>query len=92
MLITISFRKVTIVEAVTFLNPFVISLNQLKKHDMRRTEILCPDCMKGKVITSNEVNANCDQCGEEFILTGKNSLRYKKPSDLSEEQRAKSND
>jgi len=58
---------------------------------MKRTEILCPNCMKGKVLTSNDVNAHCDQCGEQFILTGANSLRYKKSTDLSEEQRANPN-
>lgn len=54
---------------------------------MKRTEILCPECFKGKLLTSNEINANCDRCGEQFIITGKNSVRYKKDSDLSEEQR-----
>jgi hypothetical protein len=58
---------------------------------MKRTEILCPDCMKGKLLTSNEINAHCDRCGENFIITGKNSVRYKKDSDLSEEQRTNPN-
>ena len=58
---------------------------------MKRTEILCPNCMKGKLLTSNEINANCDQCGEDFIITGAMSVRYKKDTDLSEAQRANSN-
>ena len=48
---------------------------------MTRTNILCPNCTKGKLLTTNDdaVNDNrtwCDQCGEDFIRTGTNSVRF----------------
>tara|TARA_R110000772_G_C13310268_1_gene440084 strand:+ start:20885 stop:21223 length:339 start_codon:yes stop_codon:yes gene_type:complete len=48
---------------------------------MKRTNITCPACFKGKVLTTNDdtVNDNrtwCDNCGEDFILTSPTSLRF----------------
>ena len=43
---------------------------------MKRTEILCPNCFKGKLLTENEKDAYCDKCGQEFIITGKNSVEF----------------
>lgn len=47
---------------------------------MKRTDVLCPECMKKKLLTTNDdtVNDNrtwCDNCGTDFILNG-NSVRY----------------
>ena len=44
---------------------------------MKRTEILCPECFKKKLLTCNDKDAFCDDCGTEFIITGKNQVRYK---------------
>lgn len=44
---------------------------------MIRTEILCPDCMKGKLLTDDFKDAYCNTCGEEFIITAPNTVRYK---------------
>jgi transcription elongation factor Elf1 len=40
---------------------------------MERTEILCPECMKKKLLTTINDNVNddktwCDECGTEFNL------------------------
>jgi hypothetical protein len=49
---------------------------------MTRTEILCPECMKKKLLTTTDDNTNenrtwCDECGTDFILTSPTSVRYK---------------
>ncbi len=44
---------------------------------MKRTEILCPDCMKKKLLTSNDKDAHCDGCGTQFEITAPNTVRYK---------------
>ena len=48
---------------------------------MKRTEILCPNCFKKKLLTSNWVckdkDAHCDECGTEFIITGPNTVKFK---------------
>jgi transcription elongation factor Elf1 len=49
---------------------------------MKRTEIMCPECMSKKLLTTTDdkVNENrtwCDNCGTDFILTGPTSVRYK---------------
>ena len=49
---------------------------------MERTEILCPECMNKKLLTTvgdniNEDKTWCDECGTEFILIGENRVKYK---------------
>lgn len=44
---------------------------------MKRTEILCPECFKKRILTKDDKEGFCDQCGTEYIITGKNSVRYK---------------
>jgi len=44
---------------------------------MKRTEILCPNCFKKKLLTSDGKNAHCDECGTEFIITAPNQVRFK---------------
>lgn len=50
---------------------------------MKRTEILCVECFKKKLLTEDDVHAYCDGCGTEFIITDKknNAFRYKKCDD-----------
>jgi len=50
---------------------------------MKRTEILCVECFKKKLLTEDEVHAYCDECGTEFIITDikKNEFRYKRHDD-----------
>lgn len=44
---------------------------------MIRTEILCPNCLKKKVIQETPSRAYCDNCGQRYIkLLNSNSLRY----------------
>jgi hypothetical protein len=45
---------------------------------MKRTEILCPECMKKKLLTDNGKDAHCDGCGTEFEIVGITSVKYKK--------------
>lgn len=46
---------------------------------MERTDILCPECFKKKLLKDTEkpTNLHCDECGTEFILTGTNQIKYK---------------
>ncbi|MFW5962436.1 MAG: hypothetical protein ACOCQR_02365 [bacterium] len=49
---------------------------------MHRTEILCPECFKKKLLTEDPEGkkgseAYCDNCGTEFIVQGKNTVKYK---------------
>ena len=49
-----------------------------------RTEILCPECMKKKLLLEGDEGSNklfCDECGTDFILTAPNTVRYRKISD-----------
>ena len=43
---------------------------------MKRTEILCPECMKKKLLTSDDKNAHCDECGTKFVIIAKNTVKY----------------
>jgi len=61
---------------------------------MKRTDITCPSCFKGKVLTTTDdtVNDNrtwCDQCGEDFILNGPTSLRFGVEPQPKKEKKAK---
>ena len=44
---------------------------------MKRTEILCPDCLKKKLLTSNGKDAHCDECGTEFTIVAPNTVKFK---------------
>ncbi len=53
---------------------------------MEELNIPCPECRKGKLEqkTVEDKKANCNHCGETFIMTGVNRFRYAKPEDLIE--------
>ena len=42
-----------------------------------RTEILCPECFKKKLLTENSIDAYCDNCGTQFKITKPNTVVYK---------------
>ena len=46
---------------------------------MERTEILCPECFKKKLLkdSKDSKDLHCDGCGTEFIQTGTNAVVYK---------------
>ncbi len=50
---------------------------------MKRTKIMCPNCMKKYLLDTKERNGygepilRCDGCGQEFSQTGKNTVIYK---------------
>lgn len=44
---------------------------------MKRTNILCPNCFKGKLLQENEKSCYCDRCGQGFIKTGENTVKFK---------------
>lgn len=46
---------------------------------MKRTEILCPECLKGKLLHEKDKDLYCDKCGTEFILVNEETrtVRYK---------------
>lgn len=47
------------------------------KYIMKRTEILCPNCMDKKVIQETETRAYCDECGQGYIKNqNSNSLKF----------------
>lgn len=44
---------------------------------VKRTEILCPNCFKGKVLEDKrDGQVWCDRCGQEYIKNG-NTLKFK---------------
>jgi hypothetical protein len=43
---------------------------------MKRTEILCPNCLKKKVIHEKADKCYCDGCGQNYQLVGTNTLRF----------------
>ena len=45
---------------------------------MKRTEMLCPECMKGKLLREfdDKPQAWCDRCGTQFHFTGANTVIY----------------
>jgi hypothetical protein len=43
---------------------------------MKRIEIICPDCMKKKVIQETADKCFCDNSGQIYQLAGNNTLRY----------------
>ena len=43
-----------------------------------RTEILCPNCFKKKLMEdTNDNTLWCDECGTHFVRSGGNSVKYK---------------
>lgn len=46
---------------------------------MKRVNILCPECFKKKLLTTDDkaTELHCDNCGTEFVRTGESSVRYK---------------
>lgn len=46
-----------------------------------RTDILCPNCMKKKLMEYKSDDGKyevwCDECGQGYIKTGTNSVRFK---------------
>jgi ribosomal protein S27AE len=42
-----------------------------------RTPILCPNCMKKKLMANNGNEGWCDECGEEFYILGEKTVRFK---------------
>lgn len=45
---------------------------------MKRTHILCPNCFKKKLMDEgNNKDLYCDECGQEFLKKGENTVKYK---------------
>lgn len=51
----------------------------MSEYIMKRTDILCPNCFKGKLIHEKAKEAYCDQCGQQFVFTDENNrvIKYK---------------
>lgn len=43
---------------------------------MKRINILCPNCFKGKLLEVNKGDCLCDKCGQEFRRTGEKSVKF----------------
>ncbi len=41
------------------------------------SEILCPNCMKEKLIQNDNVNMKCFKCGYDFIKIDEKTVKYK---------------
>lgn len=61
-------------ESTIDITPYLTSNKSLIK---KRSHILCPECFQNKLLVENEKDLYCDDCGEKFIRTGENSVRYK---------------
>ena len=46
---------------------------------MENTNILCPDCFKGRILTSDGKVGYCDKCSTKFTILGRNQVKYYKP-------------
>lgn len=46
---------------------------------MVNTNILCPDCFKWRILTSDNTIGHCDKCGTKFTILGKNQVKYYTP-------------
>ncbi len=44
---------------------------------MVRTEILCPNCFKKRLLTSDGKDAHCDDCGTEFEIIDNRTVKFK---------------
>lgn len=42
-----------------------------------RTPILCPSCFKKKLMSGEDNEAGCDECGEEFIVLAPLTVKFK---------------
>ena len=47
------------------------------KYIMKRTSILCPSCFKKKIIEETKDHAYCDECGQTYVITEKNNVKFK---------------
>lgn len=45
---------------------------------MINTNILCPECMSGQLLTEDNKEAHCQKCKTEFIIIAPMMVRYKK--------------
>lgn len=48
----------------------------MSKYIMKRTKILCPECLKGKLIHEKDNDLYCDRCGTKFIYTDKETQTF----------------
>ena len=59
---------------------------------MHRTQVLCPECFKGKLLkddsTTDTGSGYCDNCGTKFVFTSKTSVRYAKAGDVPDQPKA----
>jgi hypothetical protein len=53
---------------------------------MTRTEILCPQCLKKKLLKESETDAYCDECGTAFNIVGPNTVKFKSEPGTMEER------
>jgi ribosomal protein S27AE len=38
----------------------------MSEYIMKRTEVLCPNCMKKNVLQETKIRAYCDECGQGY--------------------------
>jgi ribosomal protein S27E len=44
----------------------------------KRIDVLCPNCLKKKLLFVEATKETwCDGCGQDFIRTGENTVKYK---------------
>lgn len=49
----------------------------MEKYIMKRTDILCPECFKKKLIHEKGADLYCDGCGTEFEYTSEELRTFK---------------
>lgn len=47
------------------------------KYIMKRTEILCPNCFKKKLLHEIDLDLYCDECGAEFVYVDIKTKTFK---------------
>ena len=49
----------------------------LREENAKKSEILCPNCMKEKLIQESKEDLSCINCGYDFIKINNNTVRFK---------------
>jgi hypothetical protein len=72
---------------------FVLYSQTPKNNIMHRTEVLCPECFKGKLLKEDSTKTTgsgyCDRCGTKFVFTGERTVRFATANDKPDEPKAR---
>lgn len=50
---------------------------RVREEEVKKSEIICPNCMVDMLIQESKEDLSCVECGYEFVLIGYNTVRFK---------------